>query len=100
MAMPLRPCGAGSRPAGVCTHEPVATRPVRRSLAPIDVPAAASPRARASAGPDASAGTVGVSQGPRLAVDVGSVRVGVARSDPGGILASPLAVIRSGPDEL
>jgi putative Holliday junction resolvase len=36
----------------------------------------------------------------RLAVDVGSVRVGIARSDPGGILASPLAVVRSGPDEL
>lgn len=32
----------------------------------------------------------------RLAVDVGSVRVGVARSDPGGILASPLTVLRSG----
>jgi putative Holliday junction resolvase len=31
---------------------------------------------------------------------VGSVRVGVARSDPGGILASPLAVIRSGAGEL
>ena len=36
----------------------------------------------------------------RLAVDVGSVRVGVARSDPGGVLASPLTVIRSGPGEL
>ena len=31
----------------------------------------------------------------RLGVDVGSVRVGVARSDPGGILASPLTVVRS-----
>ena len=38
--------------------------------------------------------------GVRLAVDVGSVRVGVARSDPGGILASPLTVIRSGPGGL
>ena len=36
-------------------------------------------------------------EGVRLAVDVGSVRVGVARSDPGGILASPLTVLRSGP---
>src|SRR5262249_57874573 len=36
-------------------------------------------------------------QGVRLAVDVGSVRVGVARSDPGGVLASPLAVLASGP---
>jgi putative holliday junction resolvase len=34
--------------------------------------------------------------GVRLAIDVGSVRVGVARSDPGGILASPLTVIRPG----
>ena len=37
--------------------------------------------------------------GVRLAVDVGSVRVGVARSDPGGILASPLTVLRSGPGQ-
>ncbi len=36
-------------------------------------------------------------QGVRLAVDVGSVRIGVARSDPGGILATPLTVLRSGP---
>src|SRR6266700_602043 len=36
-------------------------------------------------------------QGVRLAVDVGSVRVGVARSDPGGILASPMTVLASGP---
>jgi putative holliday junction resolvase len=34
--------------------------------------------------------------GVRLAVDVGSVRVGVARSDPGGVLASPLTVLRGG----
>ena len=38
--------------------------------------------------------------GVRLAVDVGSVRIGVARSDPDGILASPLTVVRSGPNEL
>jgi putative holliday junction resolvase len=38
--------------------------------------------------------------GVRLAVDVGSVRVGVARSDPGGVLASPLTVVRSGPGSL
>ncbi|MGH3183256.1 MAG: Holliday junction resolvase RuvX, partial [Streptosporangiaceae bacterium] len=30
-------------------------------------------------------------------MDVGSVRVGVARSDPGGVLATPLAVLPSGP---
>jgi putative holliday junction resolvase len=39
-------------------------------------------------------------QGVRLAVDAGSVRIGVARSDPDGILASPLAVVRSGPGAL
>jgi putative Holliday junction resolvase len=39
-------------------------------------------------------------EGVRLSVDVGSVRVGVARSDPNGILASPLTVVRSGPSEL
>ena len=39
-------------------------------------------------------------EGVRLAIDVGSVRVGVARSDPGGILASPLTVVRSSPREL
>lgn len=30
----------------------------------------------------------------RLAVDPGSVRIGVARSDPSGVLASPLTVVR------
>ena len=39
-------------------------------------------------------------EGVRLAVDVGSVRVGIARSDPGGILASPFTVLRSSPREL
>ena len=37
-------------------------------------------------------------QGVRLAVDVGSVRIGVARSDPGGVLATPLTVLAAGPD--
>jgi putative holliday junction resolvase len=32
----------------------------------------------------------------RLAVDPGSVRIGVARSDPGGVLATPLTVLRQG----
>jgi putative holliday junction resolvase len=43
---------------------------------------------------------VPVRRGVRLAVDVGSVRVGVARSDPDGVLASPLEVIRHGRDDL
>jgi putative holliday junction resolvase len=46
------------------------------------------------------AGAVPVRQGVRLAVDVGSVRIGVARSDPGGILASPLTVLVCGPGDL
>src|ERR1700753_1566227 len=43
---------------------------------------------------------VTVRRGVRLAVDVGSVGVGVARSDPDGVLASPLEVIRHGRDDL
>ncbi len=35
-------------------------------------------------------------EGVRLGVDAGSVRIGVARSDPGGVLASPLETVRSG----
>ncbi len=38
--------------------------------------------------------------GVRLAVDVGSVRIGVAGSDPEGVLASPLATIRRGRGDL
>ncbi len=38
-------------------------------------------------------GSTAVRSGVRLGVDVGSVRVGVARSDPGGVLASPLEMI-------
>jgi len=48
----------------------------------------------------AASGAGRVREGVRLAVDVGAVRIGVARSDPGGILASPLTVVRSGPGEL
>ena len=38
-------------------------------------------------------GSDAVRSGVRLGVDIGSVRVGVARSDPGGVLASPLEMI-------
>jgi putative Holliday junction resolvase len=41
-----------------------------------------------------------VRSGVRLAVDVGSVRIGVARSDPAGMLASPLETVRRGPGDL
>jgi putative Holliday junction resolvase len=39
-------------------------------------------------------------QGVRLGVDAGSVRIGVARSDPAGILASPLETVRSGKGDI
>src|ERR1700691_4918767 len=66
--MLLRPGvqGSGSRPVPRLGH-----RPVHREAVPVRV-------------------------GVRLAVDVGSVRVGVARSDPGGVLASPLTVLPGG----
>src|SRR6202453_607618 len=51
-------------------------------------------RSRPATWPDLA---VPVRAGVRLAVDVGSVRVGVARSDPGGVLATPLTVLASGP---
>ncbi|MDO8120527.1 Holliday junction resolvase RuvX [Isoptericola sp. b490] len=35
-----------------------------------------------------------VQRGPRLGVDVGSVRVGVAASDPDGLLATPVETVR------
>ena len=38
--------------------------------------------------------------GVRLGVDVGSVRIGVARCDPGGLLASPLGTVRRGAGDL
>jgi putative holliday junction resolvase len=41
-----------------------------------------------------------VRQGVRIGVDAGSVRIGVARSDPGGILASPLETVRAGKGDI
>jgi putative Holliday junction resolvase len=38
--------------------------------------------------------------GVRLAVDVGSVRIGVARCDAAGVLASPLTVVKRGRGDL
>ena len=38
--------------------------------------------------------------GVRLAVDVGTVRIGVARCDPDGLLASPLATVARGRGDL
>jgi putative Holliday junction resolvase len=41
-----------------------------------------------------------VRRGVRLGVDAGSVRIGIARSDPDGILASPLETVRSGKGDI
>jgi len=38
--------------------------------------------------------------GVRLGVDVGTVRIGVARSDPHGVLATPLETVRRGTGDL
>ena len=41
-----------------------------------------------------------VRRGVRLAIDVGSARIGVARCDPGGSLASPLTTVTRGRGDL
>jgi putative holliday junction resolvase len=41
-----------------------------------------------------------VRPGVRLGIDVGSVRIGVARSDPAGVLATPLDTVRRGAGDL
>jgi putative holliday junction resolvase len=41
-----------------------------------------------------------VRAGVRLGVDPGSVRIGIARCDPAGILASPLTAVRRGKGDL
>lgn len=41
-----------------------------------------------------------VRTGVRLAIDVGSARIGVARCDPGGALASPLTTVARGKGDL
>jgi len=41
-----------------------------------------------------------VRPGVRLAIDPGSVRIGVARCDRGGVLATPLTVVRRGKGDL
>lgn len=39
-------------------------------------------------------------QGVRLGIDVGTVRIGVARSDPAGVLATPVETVRRGRGDL
>ncbi len=55
---------------------------------PSPVPAARNPRRHVGCE------TGGVRSGVRLGVDVGDVRVGVARSDPAGLLATPVETVR------
>lgn len=38
--------------------------------------------------------------GVRVGIDVGSVRIGVARSDPDGVIASPLETVRRGAGDM
>lgn len=42
----------------------------------------------------------GFRRGPRLGVDVGKARVGVARSDPDGLLATPVETVPRGDDSV
>ena len=39
-------------------------------------------------------------RGVRIGVDVGDVRIGVARSDPGGLIATPVETVRRGAGDL
>jgi putative Holliday junction resolvase len=39
-------------------------------------------------------------RGVRLGIDVGEARIGVARSDPSGLLATPVETVRRGPGDL
>jgi len=41
-----------------------------------------------------------VRRGVRIGVDVGDVRIGVARSDPSGMIATPVETVRRGPGDL
>jgi putative holliday junction resolvase len=45
-------------------------------------------------------GSTDVRPGTRLGIDVGSVRIGVARCDPSGVLASPLGTVQRGADDV
>jgi len=53
---------------------------------------------RSTRWPDPRAGAV--RPGVRVGIDIGSVRIGVARSDPDSVLASPLETVRRGTGDL
>lgn len=75
-----------------------------RPAEPVRGPAGVAGDADAPGGPGAAGAGI-VREGPagpwtdgvRLGVDVGTVRIGVAASDPGGVLATPLATVARDP---
>lgn len=104
---------AGERPMqgrpAVPPARPRATpqEPVYHRTEQIDLRGAFPPVRHETAAIDLSGGLAGglpipprrTRQGRRLGIDVGSVRVGVALSDPTGTLASPLETVRRARDE-
>lgn len=75
--------------------------PDRVQVETYDAPAGAErdpawPAPRGPRGSHLPVQSADVRPGVRLGVDVGSVRIGVARSDPGGVLASPLDTVQRG----
>ena len=84
-AGPTSPRAAEPDPAGSTPRSPRSWRPS---------PTSGRRRGRASGDP---AGCRPARRGVRLGVDVGSVRVGVAVSDPHGILATPVTTCRGTP---
>ncbi len=51
-------------------------------------------------GPAREPGTPGPRRGVRLGIDVGDVRIGVARCDPDGLIATPVETVRRGSGDL
>ncbi|MFW3169108.1 Holliday junction resolvase RuvX [Geodermatophilus sp. CPCC 206100] len=82
-------------------------RPVQHETTEIDLSAGFPPVRHETSQIDLSGGLPGglpipprrPRQGRRLGIDVGSVRVGVAISDPTGLLATPLETVRRARDE-
>lgn len=92
------PATAGTPPAAsdgepARSTGPGASDPATAGTGPADPDLAGT--GPAGSGPAAGAG--GWVEGVRLGVDVGTVRVGVAASDPAGILATPLATLARDP---
>lgn len=58
------------------------------------------PPPQSAAVPTREDGSGVLRSGKRLAIDVGSVRIGIASCDPAGILATPLTTVRRGQGDL